>query len=235
MERLQKVMAHAGIASRRKSEKIIQEGRVKVNGEIVTKVGTKVNEDDSIEVDGQLISEEKKVYILLNKPRSYITTVDDPRGRKTVLDLIGSISQRIYPVGRLDYDTSGLLIMTNDGELTYLLTHPSHMIDKTYRVEVKGHPKTQELKQLERGVVLEDGLTAAAKIKKIEHHQDTTTFNLTIHEGKNRQVRRMCENIGYEVYKLKRISFAFLDLHGLKEGSFRELSNEEVAKLRSLK
>jgi pseudouridine synthase len=235
MERLQKVMAHAGVASRRKCEEIISQGRVKVNGEVVTELGTKVSPDDLIEVDGQVIFQEKKVYLLLNKPVGYITTVDDPRGRKTVLDLIKGVPQRIYPVGRLDYDTSGLLILTNDGDLTYALTHPSHMIDKTYRVEVQGHPSPKELARLEKGVLLDDGITAPARIENLQKRRDTTVFEITIYEGRNRQVRRMCEFIDYPVENLKRIKFAFIELNGLAEGKFRFLNKEEVNKLRELK
>ncbi|MDI3546658.1 MAG: rRNA synthase [Halanaerobiales bacterium] len=235
MERLQKVMAHAGIASRRKSEEIIAQGRVKVNGRVVTELGTKVFPDDIIEVDGKIITEEKKIYLLLNKPAGYVTTVDDPQGRKTVLDLIKGVSQRIYPVGRLDYDTSGLLILTNDGDLTHFLTHPSHQIDKTYRVEVKGHPGRSDLRKLAEGVELEDGITAPARVNSIRRRKQTTLFNITIHEGRNRQVRRMCEKIGFPVINLKRIAFAFLRLDGLPEGEFRFLSDQEVRRLKDLK
>lgn len=234
-ERLQKVMAHAGVASRRKSEDIITQGRVKVNGEVVTELGTRVEPDDLIEVDGKAISQEKKVYILLNKPAGYITTVDDPRGRKTVLDLIDGVRQRIYPAGRLDYDTSGLLLLTNDGELTYTLTHPSHMIEKTYRVEVKAHPGPEKLGRLEKGIELEDGLTAPAVVEKISRKKNSTIFNLTIHEGRNRQVRRMCEHIGYPVIKLKRIKIGFLKINGLSEGEWRFLNEREVKGLKEEK
>lgn len=235
LERLQKVMAHAGVASRRKCEEIIESGRVKVNGEIIRELGVKVSDNDLIEVDGKVISQEKKIYILLNKPTGFITTVDDPRGRRTVLDLIEGVSQRIYPVGRLDYDTSGLLLMTNDGDLTYILTHPSHMINKTYRVEVNGHPEEKDFDRLEKGVFLEDGLTAPARVENIRKKKNTSTFDLTIYEGRNRQVRRMCDKIGYKVEKLQRIRFSFLKLEGLKEGDFRYLDKKEVEKLRELK
>lgn len=233
MERLQKVMAHAGIASRRKSEEIILQGRVRVNGETVRELGVKISSTDLIEVDGEVISQEKKVYILVNKPLGYIATVDDPHGRKTVLDLIKGIEERIYPVGRLDFDTSGLLILTNDGDLTYKLTHPSQQVDKTYLVEVEGSPG-KELKSLEKGVVLDDGLTAPARVKKIKKGKDSTFFQLSIHEGRNRQVRRMCEYIGYPVKSLERIKFAFLELKGLLRGEYRFLSMKEVEKLKSL-
>ncbi len=236
MERLQKVMAHAGVASRRKSEEIIKQGRVRVNGQIVTELGTKVDPDnDLIEVDGSSISREEEVYLVLNKPVGYITTVDDPRGRQTVLDLIKGVSQRIYPVGRLDYDTSGLLLLTNDGKLTYLMTHPSHMIEKTYRVEVSGHPGDRDLKKLMEGVELKDGVTAPAEVDLVRVKGKNTVFNLTIHEGRNRQVRRMCEAIGYDIIKLKRIRFGPLELNNLAEGNFRFLNKKELGKVRKIK
>lgn len=233
MERLQKVMAHAGVASRRKSEELILEGKVKVNGKIVQEIGTKVTSADIIEVDGRVINEEKKIYIILNKPVGYITTVDDPRGRRTVLELVDGVEERIYPVGRLDYDSSGLLILTNDGELTYRLTHPSFMVNKTYLVEVEGDPGG-ELDRLEKGVLLEDGLTAAAVVEKVRKKRNTTSFHLTIHEGRNRQVRRMCEKIGFPVKRLHRIKFAFLDLQGLSKGKYRYLTDKEIEKLQRL-
>lgn len=234
MERLQKVMAHAGVASRRKSEDIISQGRVKVNGQVIKELGFKVSDEDLIEVDEKVISGEKKIYILLNKPKGYISTVDDPRERNTVLDLIKGVSQRIYPVGRLDYNTSGILILTNDGDLTYTLTHPSHMVNKTYLVEVGGKPTKKELDRLEKGIVLEDGLTAPARVEEINREKGVTSFHITIHEGKNRQVRRMCDKIGYSVRNLERIKFAFLDLKGLSTGQFRYISDKEVEKLKNL-
>ena len=235
-DRLQKVMAHAGVASRRKSEEIIKEGRVKVNGEVVTEMGVKVEpEVDEIEVDGEIISKEKRVYILLYKPLGYVTTVDDPRGRKTVLDLVDNVKQRIYPVGRLDYNTSGLLLLTNDGELTYVLTHPSYEIDKTYMVEAEGYVSDDKLQKLEKGVKLSDGITAPAEVNMQNRDSFTTQFELTIHEGRNRQVRRMCEKISNPVKKLERIKFANLNLDGLEPGDYRELTTKELKKLQNLK
>lgn len=234
MERLQKVMAHAGVASRRKSEDIIQQGRVKVNGNIIRELGVKVSKDDTIEVDGQEINREKKVYVLLNKPTGCITTVNDPRGRNTVLDYIQRIKERIYPVGRLDYDTSGLLLLSNDGDLTYKLTHPSYEIDKVYQVEVPGYPSKVFFKQLEKGIRLEDGLTAPASVQDVLKKGDSTIFKLSIHEGRNRQVRRMCSQLGYQVKSLKRIGFAFLNLDGVSEGNYRFLSAREVNKLKKI-
>ncbi len=235
MERLQKVMAHAGIASRRKSEDIISEGRVKVNNKTVTELGFKVDPAaDNIEVDGKLINREKRVYILLNKPTSYITTVDDPRGRNTVLDLLPELTERIYPVGRLDYDSSGLLLLTNDGDLTYFLTHPSHEIDKKYQVEVAGTPQIKDFQRLENGVELAGEITAPAQVSAIEKRGNKTLFNITIHEGRNRQVRRMCDKIGYSVISLRRLAIAFLTIEGLHEGEFRYLSESEVKRLKNL-
>ena len=236
MDRLQKVMAHAGVASRRKSEGIIAEGRVEVNGQTVTEMGTKVDPaQDVIKVDGEVITKEERVYILLYKPVGYITSVEDPRGRKTVLDLIDGVDQRIYPVGRLDYNSSGILLLTNDGELTYILTHTSHMIDKTYLAKVKGELGSEDVEKLKNGVELEDGLTAPAKIKIREKVEYQTEFSLTIHEGRNRQVRRMCDVVGHPVKSLKRISFGPLTLEGLSIGEFRYLSEKEIEILKNLK
>jgi len=232
MERLQKVMARAGVASRRKSEEIIATGRVKVNGKVVTEPGSKVDPFDIIEVNGQIISAEKKVYLILNKPVGYVSTLNDPHGRKTIIDLVKGVSQRIYPVGRLDYDTSGLLIMTNDGKLTHILTHPSYQVAKTYRVEVRDHPEEDDFYKLRKGVNLNDGLTAPAILKNISRKRKSTFFDLTIHEGRNRQVRRMCEEIGFPVISLKRIIYDFLKLNGLSEGRYRFLTEKEVQRLK---
>ncbi len=229
-------MAHAGIASRRKSEDIIKQGRVKVNGEVITEMGVKIDpESDCVEVDGNIISKENKIYLLLNKPIGYVTTVSDPRGRKTVMDLIAGIEQRIYPVGRLDYDSSGLLIMTNDGDLTNILTHPSFEVNKTYMVQVEGKADRKRLKRLEKGVKLKDGLTAPAIVKNISYRGNSTVFNITIHEGRNREVRRMCKKINYSVLNLKRITVANLTLGNLQEGNYRHLNEEEVNNLKKLK
>ncbi len=228
MERLQKYMAHAGVASRRKSEEIIKQGKVKVNGKIVTEMGVKINpEIDLVEVDGELIYKEKKIYLILNKPEGYVTTVFDPRGRKTVMDLLPALKERVYPTGRLDYDSCGLLLMTNNGELTYKLTHPSFEIDKTYLVKIEGNAVKNELLKLEEGIELEDGMTAPAFIENVKYKSGYTTFRITLHEGRNREIRRMCKKIGYNVIKLMRISFANLKLGNLREGEFRYLSSEE--------
>ncbi len=235
MERLQKVMAHAGVASRRKSEEIIAEGRVSVNGEIVTEMGFKVDpEVDVIEVDGELISKEKRVYLLLNKPEGYITTVSDPEDRPTVMDLIPDLKQRVYPAGRLDFDSSGLLILTNDGELTYKLTHPKKEVDKTYWVRAKGKIEREDFNKFEEGMIIDGQKTSAAVIKNVDYQDDTTVFEIIIHEGRNRQIRRMCKIAGFSVLKLKRIGFAFLTIEGLDEGEYRYLRDEEVQKLKNM-
>lgn len=235
MERLQKVMAHAGVASRRKSEEIIAEGRVKVNGETVTEMGFKVDpEKDEIAVDGELITEEKKIYILLNKPEGYITTVSDPEGRPTVMDLIPDLKQRLYPAGRLDYDSSGLLIMTNDGDLTYKLTHPKKEVDKKYRVLARGELSREDFEKFEAGMIIDGQKTAPAEISNVNYRGENTEFDVIIHEGRNRQVRRMCKIAGFPVVYLKRIAFAFLTLEGVKEGEFRYLTEDELQSLKKM-
>jgi 23S rRNA pseudouridine2605 synthase len=236
MERLQKVIAHAGIASRRKAEQLIKEGKVKVNGEVVRELGTKVSSDDKIEVNGIPVEREEKVYYLLYKPRGVISAVKDEKGRKVVTDFFTEVPQRIYPVGRLDYDTSGLILLTNDGEFANLMMHPRYEIEKTYIARVKGIPPKHVLKQLEKGIRLEDGMTAPAKVKmkSFDKRKQKAIIEITVHEGRNRLVRRMFDAIGYPVQKLKRERFAFLTLKGLNAGEFRELTPHEVKQLRTL-
>jgi 23S rRNA pseudouridine2605 synthase len=236
MERLQKVIAHAGIASRRKAEELILEGRVKVNGSVVKELGRKVTSSDRIEVDGIQIEGEEPVYFLFYKPRGVISSVQDEKGRKVVTDFFETIKERIYPVGRLDYDTSGLLLLTNDGEFANLLMHPSNEIDKVYVAKVKGIPTREKLTSLARGITLEDGKTAPAKTKllSVDKKKDTAIVEITIHEGRNRQVRRMFEAIGHPVLKLKREKYGFLTLNGLRTGEIRELTHHEVKQLRVL-
>lgn len=233
MERLQKVIAHAGIASRRKAEELILQGKVTVNGEVVKQLGTKVGPNDVVEVNGIKVEKEEPVYFLFYKPKGVVTTVKDDKKRKTVLDFFPEVTERIYPVGRLDYDTSGILLMTNDGEFANLLTHPKYEIEKTYIAKVKGIPTREHLKQLQKGVRLNDGLTAPAKAKFLsaDKRKNTAIIELTIHEGRNRQVRRMFEKIGYPVMKLKRERYAFLDLTGLNAGEWRPLTPHEVKQL----
>ncbi len=236
-ERLQKVISQAGVASRRHAEELITAGRVTVNGKTVSELGVKVEPGrDVVAVDGKPLAAEKKYYILLYKPRGIVTTLEDPEGRKTVRQLVADIPARLYPVGRLDYNTEGLLLLTNDGPLTHTLTHPSHNISKTYLAEVVGKPAEEKLDQLRIGIRLDDGVTAPARIRLLEHDSDknTSRLEIIISEGRNRQVRRMCEAIGHPVDKLKRVKFAFLTLEGLRRGRFRHLSPDEVEELKAL-
>ncbi|MBV7507183.1 rRNA pseudouridine synthase [Bacillus sp. sid0103] len=235
MERLQKVIARAGIASRRKSEELIKEGRVKVNGKVVTELGLKVSPSDRVEVNEIQIEKEEPVYFLLYKPRGVISSVNDEKGRKVVTDFFPHLKERIYPVGRLDYDTSGLLVLTNDGEFANLLMHPKNEIDKVYVAKIKGIPLKENLRKLERGIRLEDGKTAPARVKLLsaDNKKQTAIVEITIHEGRNRQVRRMFEAIGHEVVKLKRERYGFLTLSGLRTGDARELTPHEVKQLRA--
>ena len=236
MERLQKIIANSGYTSRRKAEELIKQGLVKVNGKVIYELGCKVNSNDLIEVEGNQIKKQMKEYYLLYKPRGVVTTTNDDKNRKTVVDLIET-EKRIYPVGRLDYDTTGILILTNDGELTNILTHPKNNIDKIYIAKVKGLIGKKEINKLEMGVYIDNVKTSKAKarIKKYDKKSDTSIVELTIHEGRNHQVKKMFESIGYEVLKLKRERFAFLTLDGLKSGEYRSLSIKEVKKLYSLK
>lgn len=236
-ERLQKVMARAGVASRRASEKIIAEGRVKVNGQTITELGFKVAQDDSISVNGKLIKkDEKKVYFLFYKPRGVITAVSDDRGRKVVSDYFESISERLYPVGRLDYDTSGLLIMTNDGDFANMMMHPRYKIEKTYVAKIKGIITKDDLKQLSNGVIIDGKKTAKAKARKIstDIKKNSSIVSLTIHEGKYHQVKKMFEAIKKPVQKLSRETYGTLTLDGLTSGQFRELSHNEIRELTKL-
>lgn len=237
MERLQKVLAQAGIASRRKAEEMIRNGQVQVNGKTVTELGTKVDPDhDQIVVNGSLISLERKVYFLFYKPRGVITSVTDPYGRKVVLDYFTDIKERIYPVGRLDRDTSGLLLLTNDGPLVHQLLHPSSELEKVYLATVKGIPTEENLRRLAKGVRLTDGLTAPAKVERVADHHYTqqAVIRISIHEGRNRQVRRMFKYIGHPVLKLHRERFAFLTLGDLEPGERRPLTVEEVKRLKMI-
>lgn len=233
MERLQKVMAHAGIASRRKSEEIIEAGRVKVNGVVVKELGTKVSNSDEVSVDGVPITREHKVYVLLNKPRGTVSTSDDPIGRETVLDLVEEIEERIYPVGRLDYDTTGALLLTNDGELSYQLTHPSFEFPKTYVVKAKGSISKKMANQLARGIMLDGKKTAPASVTIMNYDgkTDATMVKITLHEGRNHQVKDMFESIGTPVEKLTREAFGFLTTEGLPSGDWRYLTPHEVKQL----
>ncbi len=235
-ERLQKILSRRGIASRRKAEEMIRAGRIKVDGIVVTDLGFTIeSEKHLIEVDDKPIEKrEPRTYILLNKPKGYLSTVHDPQGRKTVLDLLPAISQRIYPVGRLDYDTEGLLLLTNDGELTYLLTHPKFEIEKTYRAIVEGKVDDKTIEQWRDGLFIEEGKTAPAKVTKKKITSSQFELLITIHEGRKRQIKRMAEATGLTVIYLQRMAFAFLTLKGVPKGSFRYLTNEEVRELKKL-
>ncbi|MGO3049443.1 pseudouridine synthase [Staphylococcus casei] len=236
LERLQKRIANSGYTSRRKAETLISEGKVKVNGSVVTELGTKVKPSDNIDVEGIRLEQEDKIYILFYKPSQVITSVSDDKGRKVVTDYFKQIKTRIYPVGRLDYDTSGLLLLTNDGEFTNLMTHPRYKIKKKYIVKLKGYLMREEVKALEHGIDLEDGKTqpALVKVKNQDKDRNTTLVEITITEGRNRQVRRMFEHFGHEVTKLQRIEFGPLDLKGLNAGEGRVLTPHEVKVIRQL-
>ena len=232
MERLQKVISNSGYTSRRKAEELILKGLVKVNNKVVYELGTKVNPNDLIEVNGYIIKNENKVYYLLNKPRGVITSTSDDKGRKTVVDLINT-NIRIYPVGRLDYDTTGAIILTNDGEFANLIMHPKSQIDKVYIAKIDGLIGKKQLQMLEKGVFI-DGIKtskAKARIKNYDKKTDTSIVELTIHEGRNHQVKKMFESLGYKVLKLKRERIAFLDVNDLKSGEYRILNSKEVKKL----
>ena len=232
--RLQKFIAECGIASRRSAEKIIESGRVRVNGEIVDFMGCVIDpESDVVELDGKVISaEKKKYYIMLNKPKNYVTTVSDDLGRPTVMDLVREINARIYPVGRLDFDTTGLLIMTNDGEFANILTHPKNTVNKVYIAKLPKMLTEEQLEKLCRGVELDGVLTSPAKAENVKRPKKGFEVKITIHEGRNRQVRRMIESVGGTVLSLKRISVGSLTLGNLPEGKWRALSDAEINKLR---
>lgn len=236
MIRLQKYMAMCGVASRRNCENIIKQGRVSVNGDKVLTMGAKINPSlDVVRVDGKVISPENKhVYIMLNKPAGYITSVTDPQGRPTVMDLLGEIHNRIYPVGRLDYESEGLLLLTNDGELAYYLTHPKYEIKKQYQVVVAGNPKESEIEILRKGVDIGGYTTRPAVVERIKNNEDNSMFCVVIHEGKNRQVRRMFEAIGYPVLYLCRKRLANISLGSLRVGEWRYLTQKEVKDLKDI-
>ncbi|MEK6680334.1 MAG: pseudouridine synthase [Nitrospirota bacterium] len=235
-ERLQKIISGAGIASRRHAEQMILTGRVTVNGKVATKLGTKADpEKDHIKVDGKLLRlAGKKTYLLLNKPRGHVTTLSDPEGRPTVIDLLKGVKGRVYPVGRLDYDTEGLLLLTNDGDFANTIMHPKFEIPKTYDVKLKGVLTDDEIEKIEKGITLEGRRTAPARIKKLKKTEQNSWLEITIHEGRKRQVRRVFERIGHFVLKLKRTRIAFLDLKGVDTGGYRFLRKEEVDELRRI-
>ena len=229
MERLQKVIASSGITSRRKAESLIVNGKVKVNGKVVTELGTKVDSKDEILVNDKLIEKEVKEYYLLNKPRGVITSTSDDKGRTTVVDLIDTTS-RIYPVGRLDYDTTGALLLTNDGEFANIITHPKNSIDKVYLAKLNGIIKGEQINKLKDGIVLDNVLVkpTRVKLKKVNKDNNTSMVEITIHEGKNHEVKRLFESVGFLVDKLTRERIGIFNLEGLKSGEYRKLTLKEV-------
>ena len=236
MERLQKVIASAGITSRRKAEDLIKEGKVSVNGKVITELGTKVNPNDEILVNNKLITIEDKEYYLLNKPRGVVTTTSDEKDRKTVVELINTTS-RIYPIGRLDYDTTGALLLTNDGDFANIVMHPKSGIDKVYLAKLEGIIKGEQINTLKKGIKLDNVLIkpSRVKLKKVNPEKNTCMVEITIHEGKNHQVKRMFEAVGYHVEKLHRERVGIFTVQDLKSGEYRKLSPKEVSIIYSLK
>lgn len=232
--RLQKYLALCGIASRRSAEVLITDGRVKVNGQVVTELGTKVSKKDKVTFDGKEITyESEKIYIAVNKPVGYLSSVSDDRGRKTVVDLVkDEFTERLYPVGRLDYDTEGLIFLTNDGDFTYAVTHPKHNINKTYEAIIRGKLSEDEIFLLCKGVNIDGFITSPALLDIVDEAKDKSTVHITIHEGKNRQVRKMFDAVGHRVLKLKRISVGKVKLGNLKAGKWRALTEKEINSLR---
>lgn len=236
MERLQKFISSCGVASRRKAEELILKGKVKVNGVVVRELGTKVSNLDVVVINGQVLKGELKEYYLLYKPREVISSASDEKGRETVVDLVKT-SARIYPIGRLDYDTTGIILLTNDGELSNILTHPSRDIPKEYLAKVKGFFRKEDAVKLSDGIILFGVKTKKAlfKLKRYDKKTDSSYVKVIITEGRNHQVKDMFREVGYDVLKLKREKYAFLDLSGLKSGEYRKLSTKEVKQLYSLK
>lgn len=232
-KRIQKILSEMGITSRRKAEELMIEGRVTVNGQIAT-LGMKADPSkDHIKLDGKLlIRPEPKVYIMLNKPKNVVTSLHDPEGRPTVKDFLKGIKYRVYPVGRLDYDSEGLLLLTNDGDFAHAVLHPSKKIPKTYLVKVKGVPEEEEIDKIKTGVKLTDGLTAPARVKKVRTTENNSWLEMTIYEGRNRQIKRMLEKIGHPVLKLKRIKINGIELGKLEPGGYRYLTAEEMDKIK---
>ncbi|MGY3750864.1 pseudouridine synthase [Vagococcus acidifermentans] len=233
MERLQKVLAHSGVASRRKSEELIAKGRVAVNGQVVRDMGIKVGVKDRIEVDGVPIARESHVYYAFYKPRGVISAVTDDKKRKVVTDFFTDVPERIFPVGRLDYDTTGLLLMTNDGDFSYKLTHPKHEVPKTYVAKVKGVVYPKDLLPFKKGIMIKRRRTAPARfnVLSVDHEKKTSIVELVIHEGRNHQVKEMFHAVGFPVMKLKREKFGDLTLAGLRPGEYRKLTKKEIQDL----
>lgn len=235
MIRLQKYIADSGYCSRRKAEELISCGKVKVNGIIITELGTKIDESDSVKVNNKLLKKQVKEYYLLNKPRGIICSSKDEKNRKTVVDLIKT-SKRIYPVGRLDYDTTGLILLTNDGEFANLMMSPRNEIKKTYIAKLKGIITIGIIKKIQKGVIIDNTkcIPDKVKLKRYDEKNNTSMVEIVIHEGKNHEVKKIFESFNLYVLKLKREKYAFLTLNGLKSGEYRKLSNEEIKELKSL-
>ncbi|MGE5474072.1 MAG: pseudouridine synthase [Ignavibacteriales bacterium] len=231
--RLQKYLADCGVASRRKSEEFILQGKVKVNEKVVVELGTKVIPGkDKVCVDGKVIEQRNgNIYIMLNKPEGYITTAREQFNRPFVMDLLTDIKERVFPVGRLDMDTSGLIILTNDGDFSYKVTHPKHKINKTYIAEVKGFPDSAEMSKFKRGLKIEDYTTAPAEIKLVAKKKSSSIVEIVIHEGKNRQVKKMCEAIGHNVIALQRTALGQLELGNLPLGKWKYLAKKDIEKI----
>ena len=235
MERLNKYLASCGVASRRECDKLIESGVVKVNGKVAT-LGATVEENDQVTVRGKRVGQKSKLfYIMLHKPKGCVTTVKDEAGRKTVMDFVTDVPARLFPVGRLDYDTEGLLLLTNDGEIANLLTHPKNKVEKTYVARLSGSLSEAERKQLEEGVTIDGAPTAPAKVKILQRDEHHTRVEVTITEGRNHQVKKMFEAVGKEVEFLKRVSVGELHLGGLQRGTYRFLNDKELAYVKSLK
>jgi 23S rRNA pseudouridine2605 synthase len=234
-ERLQKYLAHAGVASRRQAERLMLEGRIRVNGQVADQLGMRVDpEKDSVKVDGKMVRGERQVYVLLNKPKNTICTMDDPAGRMKVTDLVHGLGERIYPVGRLDYDTTGVLLLTNDGELTNLLTHPKHHVPRTYVARVKGVPTEAQLDKMRRGLFVDGRRTSPALVKLLATKEKNSLVQIILHEGRHRQVKLMCLAIGHPCQKLVRTHFGFLTVDDLQPGQWRRLEPQEVKRLLTL-
>ncbi|MHC4135564.1 MAG: pseudouridine synthase [Planctomycetota bacterium] len=228
MQRLQKVLAHCGVGSRRECEEIIEQGRVEVNGHVVTRLGTKVNPDDGIRVDGERVALERRVYYLLHKPRGYVCTNRDERGRTRVIDLIPD-ERRIYTVGRLDETSEGLVLLTNDGALTNIICHPRYQVDKTYVLEVRGQIAPPQLDQIERGVWLAEGKSAPAQVRRVDRRGDRSIITLSVWEGRNRELRRIFAKVALRVTRLTRTAIGPLRIDGLDVGAYRRADPRELA------
>lgn len=229
--RLAKYLAESGISSRRQAERLITQGKVKVNAKTITELAFTVKPGDRVEYEGKIIEQAEKIYLLLHKPAGYISSLADPQGRPRVIDLLSAVNTRVFPVGRLDYDTEGLLLLSNDGEFSNLMTHPRYLIPKKYEAWVQGIVKPDTIRQLEQGVALEDGITAPARVRLLSSKKGQSLLELEIHEGKKRQIKRMCLAVGHRVIKLKRTALAFLTLEGVPRGQFRFLTASEVERL----